>query len=318
MSAHDAAGAIVTKCLFDRSLAIVRAAARHGGPSVAARLTQNLGGDLQAVVNDALIQWREQGSGEPVLFIHAFPLTGAMWDSQLANLPPGWRGIAPDLRGFGQSPGAGDGPYTMDLFADDLNGLLDHLRLDHAVLCGLSMGGYIALAFYRKYASRVRALVLCNTRAGADTEEGKQNRRALAHRVRLDGARAAIESVMPKIVSEHTRRNQPSRVAAAHNIMQTNQPDALARALEGMALRPDSEPMLRTIEAPTLIVHGEDDATIPPGEGQIMARGIRGSRIKMLPQSGHLSNLENPDGFNRVLGEFLQQLPPWYGVLKFA
>jgi pimeloyl-ACP methyl ester carboxylesterase len=206
----------------------------------------------------------------------------------------------------------------MDLFADDLAGLLDHLRLDHAVLCGLSMGGYIALAFYRKYAARVRALVLCNTRAGADTEEGKHNRRALAHRVRLDGARAAIESVMPKIVSEHTRKNQPGRVAEAHNIMQANQPEALARALEGMALRADSEPMLRNIEVPTLIVHGEDDTTIPPGEGQIMARGIRGSRIKMLAQSGHLSNLENPDGFNRVLGEFLQQLPPWYGVLKFA
>ncbi|MGH7460140.1 MAG: alpha/beta fold hydrolase [Longimicrobiales bacterium] len=265
-----------------------------------------------------MIYWRDQGSGEPVLFIHAFPLNGAMWDAQLAGLPPGWRGIAPDLRGFGQSAGDGDGPYTMDLFADDLAALLDHLRLDHAVVCGLSMGGYVALAFYRKYAMRVRALVLCNTRAGADSEEGKQNRRALAHRVRLDGARAAIESVMPKIVSEHTRRTEPGRVVAAHGLMESNQPEALARALEGMALRPDSEPMLRHIEVPTLIVHGEDDATIPPGEGQIMARGIRGSRIKILTQSGHLSNLENPDGFNRVLGEFLQQLPPWFGVLKFA
>jgi pimeloyl-ACP methyl ester carboxylesterase len=276
------------------------------------------GGVLQAVINEVLMHWREQGSGEPVLFIHAFPFHGGMWDGQLAALPAGWRGIAPDLRGFGKTSGSGTGPYTMDLFADDLAALLDYLQLDHAVICGLSMGGYAALAFYRKHAPRVRALILCSTRAGADTEEGKQNRRALAARVRADGVRAAVESMLPRLVSDQTRLHDPNKLVVAQQLMLSNQPDAVARALEGLALRPDSEPLLRHIEAPTIIVHGEDDATIPRGEAQILARGIRGSRIKLLPQVGHLPNLESPAEFNRVIGDFLQQLPPFFGVLKFA
>ncbi len=273
---------------------------------------------MQAVINEVLMHWREQGTGEPVLFIHAFPFHGGMWDGQLSALPPGWRGIAPDLRGFGRTSGSGAGPYTMDQYADDLAGLLDYLQLEHAVLCGLSMGGYVALAFYRKYAQRVRALILCNTRAGADSEEGKQNRRALAARVRSDGVRAAAESMLPKLVSDHTRAADPNKVLVVQQLMMSNQPETVARALEGMALRPDSEPILRRIESPTIIVHGEDDATIPRGEAQILARGIRGSRIKLLPQVGHLSNLEEPGEFNRVVSDFLLQLPPFFGVLKFA
>ena len=273
---------------------------------------------MQAVINDVLMSWREQGSGEPIIFVHAFPFHSGMWDGQLAALPAGWRGIAPDLRGFGKSTAAGDGPYTMDLFADDLVALMDHLGLDHAVVCGLSMGGYASMAFYRKHPTRVRALILCNTRAGADSEEGRQNRLALAARVRSDGVRAAVESMSPKLFSDHIRKTAPGVVSAAQQIMMSNAPESVARALEGMAQRPNSEPMLRSIEVPTIIGHGEDDATIAPGEAQILARGIRGSRIKLLPQVGHLSNLESPSEFNRVTGEFLELLPPFFSPIKFA
>jgi pimeloyl-ACP methyl ester carboxylesterase len=271
---------------------------------------------LGAVINDVLISWREQGSGEPVLFVHAFPFHGGMWEGQLASLPRGWRGIAADLRGFGESADGASGPYTMELFADDLAALLDHLQLAHAVICGLSMGGYVALAFYRKYASRVRALILCNTRAGSDTEEARQNRHALAARVRAQGVRAAVDSMLLKLISEHTRMQDPGVVATVEQIMMSNRPESLARALEGMALRSDSKPLLGTIAVPTVVIHGEDDATIPSAEGELLARGIRGSRLKLMARTGHLSNMERPAEFNRIVGDFLLQLPPFFAASK--
>jgi pimeloyl-ACP methyl ester carboxylesterase len=273
---------------------------------------------LQAVINGTRLSWREEGAGEPILFVHAFPFQSGFWDQQLIALPPGWRAIAPDLRGFGRSAGSGSGPYTMDLFADDLVALLDHLDLKHAVICGLSMGGYVAFSLYRRYRARARALILCSTRPGADSEEGKKNRAALAARVRTDGIRAVIDAMLPKLLSEHTIATQPDLVNFVQQLMQSNQPETIARALEGMAMRDNSEDMLRTIDVPTLIVHGEEDAIIPPGEAQLMARGIRGARIKLLPQVGHLSNLEMHSEFNRFLRDFLVQLPPFWDQLKFA
>ncbi|MGH7461164.1 MAG: alpha/beta fold hydrolase [Longimicrobiales bacterium] len=263
---------------------------------------------MQEVINDILMSWREAGAGQPVLFVHAFPFHGGMWSDQLAALPAGWRGIAPDLRGFGKSAGGPQGPYTMDLFADDLAALLDHLQLPHAVICGLSMGGYTALALYRKHPSRVRALILCDTRAGADSQDAKQNRRTLAVRVRADGVGVAVETMLPKLVSDHTRSAHPDVVVKAQQLMMENRAETVARALEGMALRPDSGPLLQRIEAPAMVVHGEDDAIIPPDEAQMLARGIRGSRIALIPQAGHLSNMEKPVEFNRIMSDFLQPL----------
>jgi pimeloyl-ACP methyl ester carboxylesterase len=263
---------------------------------------------LRAVINNVDLYWREQGSGEPVLFVHAFPFHGGMWEGQISALS-GRRAIAPDLRGFGQSGSRSTGPHTMELFADDLAALLDHLQLRQAVVCGLSMGGYIALAFYRKYAARVRALMLCNTRAGADTEEGRQKRYALAARVRAEGVQAAVDAMLAKLVSESTKANHPEVVERAQQIMLSNQPDGVARALEGMALRPDSQPLLGQIEVPTLVVHGAEDATIPKDDGEKLALGVRGSRLELLPHTGHLSNLEAPAEFNRIVSEFLVRLP---------
>lgn len=273
---------------------------------------------MQAVINGTRLSWREEGSGEPILLVHAFPFNSGLWDQQLNSIPPGWRAIAPDLRGFGRSAGSGAGPYTMDLFADDLVALMDHLDLKQAVICGLSMGGYIAFSLYRRYKARTRALILCSTRPGADSEEGKKNRAALAGRVRMEGARAAVDAMLPKLLSEQSISTQPDLVGFVQQLMQSNQPESIARALEGMALREDSQDLLRGIDVPTLIVHGEDDAIIPPGEAQLMARGIRGARIKLLPQVGHLCNLEAHSEFNRFLRDFLVTMPPAWGELKFA
>jgi 3-oxoadipate enol-lactonase len=269
---------------------------------------------LQELINGLQMHWREEGTGDAVLFLHAFPFHSAMWDTQLAQLPPGWRGIAPDLRGFGRTAGSAAGPYTMELFADDVAALLTHLNIRSAVVCGLSMGGYIALAFYRKHRARVRALVLCNTRAGADTPEGKQARLQLAARVRREGVGPVADGMLPKMVSEYSRKNRPDAAMLAAQMLHSNQPEAMARALEGMAARPNSEDVLRDLKIPVMIVHGEDDAIVPGGEAQMMTRAIRGARLHVLPDTGHLSNLEQPEAFNKFLGDFLLQLPPAMGI----
>ena len=264
------------------------------------------------------MHWREAGSGEPIVFLHAFPFNSGMWEGQLSALPPGWRGIAPDLRGFGRTPATGAGPLLMEDFADDVIALLDHLQLPTAVLCGLSMGGYIALAAHRKYADRIRGLILSDTRATADTEEGKQARAQLAAKVRAEGAQAVVGSMLPKLLSDETHKSRPELVGEVQQMMMTASPESVARALEGMAARPTSEDLFSSIHCNVLIIHGDDDAVIPRGDAQMMARGIRGARIQLVDDAGHLPNLERPDVFNRFVGDFLGHLPPNYGSLKFA
>jgi pimeloyl-ACP methyl ester carboxylesterase len=265
---------------------------------------------LQELINGLQMHWREDGSGDAVLFLHAFPFHSAMWEDQLRALPAGWRGIAPDLRGFGRTHSAGEDPYTMAVFADDVAALLNHLKISSAVVCGLSMGGYVAFELYRRHRNKVRALILCNTRAGADNDAAKQARLQLAARARKEGVRAVVDTMLPKLVSDNTRKHSPDVVVQAQQIMSSNHAESMARALEGMAGRANSEDLLRDLQQPVMVVHGDEDAVVPRGEAQMMARAIRGARIHILPEIGHLSNLEDPTEFNRFLSEFLVQLPP--------
>lgn len=273
---------------------------------------------MQAIINSVRMHWRDEGDGEPVVFIHGFPFNARMWDEQLASLPAGWRAIAPDLRGFGASAGGPAGPYTMDQFADDIAALLDHVGVRSAVICGLSMGGYVAFALHRRHRQKVRALVLCNTRPGADTEEARRNRLVQAARVRQDGVAPVVESMLPRLMSDLSKKKHPELVTRVREIMESTPPETMARVLEGMAQRPSSEDQLRDISVPTLIIHGDDDAIVPRGEAQMMARNLRGARLEILEDCGHLSNLEYPDLFNRHVHEFLANLPPYFGELKLA
>ena len=251
------------------------------------------------------LNWREAGEGTALVLLHGFPLNSAQWEPQFANLPPGWRVIAPDLRGFGASSGGGDGPYTMDVFAADVAALLDSLEVERAVLCGVSMGGYVAFAFLRAFRARVLGLVLSDTRAGADSEQARAGRHALAEKVGEDGAAAVREAMLPKLVSAATHRERPQVAAQVAAMVDVAPVDSLRRTLHGMAARPDSEPLLRTIEVPTLIVVGEDDEITPPGDAQLLARGIRGARLELIRDAGHLPNLEQPARFDRALHGFL-------------
>jgi pimeloyl-ACP methyl ester carboxylesterase len=264
---------------------------------------------VSARINGVELEWREQGEGAPILLIHGFPFNSAMWGPQLAQLPQGWRGIAPDLRGFGASAGSDDAVYTMELFARDLVALLDHLGAEQAVVCGISMGGYIAFEFWRLFRDRVRALVLCDTRAGPDSADARRGRERLAERVLTEGDAVVIDSMLPRLVSMSTRYGQPGVLELVRAMMKETPPETMARALLGMAARPDAEPVLRTIDVPALIVVGAEDAITNRGQAEFLARGIRGARMETIENAGHLPNLEQTDVFNRVLHSFLSGLP---------
>ncbi|REJ36109.1 MAG: alpha/beta hydrolase [Bacillota bacterium] len=264
---------------------------------------------MEATVRGVRLAYDDVGQGPPVVLVHAFPLNKAMWRRQVAAVAEaGWRAVAVDLRGFGGSE-AGNEPFTMDLCADDVAALLDHLGIQEpVVLAGLSMGGYVAFACVRRHPHRLRALVLADTRAEPDTEEGRASRYDQARRVEQEGVGVVVEAMLPRLVGETTRARRPEVVAEVREIMAAARPEGVAAALRGLAERPDSRPVLAKIDVPTLIVVGEEDVITPPALAEAMHAGIKGSRLAVIPGAGHLPNLETPDAFNGALIGFLETL----------
>ncbi len=262
---------------------------------------------MKFTTHGTVIEYDDVGNGAPLLLIHGFPLDRALWRAQIEDLHNIARVIAPDLRGFGQS---GDAPETMamDDYAADLRALLDGLNIGPAVVCGLSMGGYIALAFLAKYPDVVKGLILCNTRAGADSEAAREGRYATAQKAFDEGVPAIAEAMLPKMLTETTRANRDSLTAYVRSMMARQPPGGVAAALRGMAARPDRTPMLASINIPTLIITGSADTLILPSESEAMARAIPGSRLVVAPDAAHLSNVENPDVFNTAVREFIGKL----------
>lgn len=260
-----------------------------------------------AKINGLNLAYTDQGHGMPVVLLHAFPQNRAMWEPQVEALSKTHRIIAPDFRGFGES----DAPlwhYTLDQFADDVAGLLDHLAVRQAVLVGLSMGGYTLFAFYRKYADRVKGLVLADTRAQADTEEGRAGRFAMAQTAYMKGAGAIAEIMLPKLLSPVALQSKSKLVGQVRAIIEQTQVSGIAGALMAMAERPDSVPLLAKIACPTLVITGELDGPTPPADGRLMAERISGARLEIISQAGHLSNLEQPELFSKAVRSFLNQL----------
>lgn len=246
------------------------------------------------------------GRGLPVVLLHAFPLNRMMWEPQIAALFGECRCIAPDLRGFGDSPRSG--PYSIDQYADDVVALLDALQIERAVVGGLSMGGYVALALWRRHRKRIRALVLADTRSGADTDEGKQKRGELIALAQSEGSAAVADRQITGLLGKSTREKQPELVDRIRSIMAGESPAGIVGALEAMRDRPDSTPLLAGIDVPTLIVVGDEDVVTPPKEARAMHEAIRGSRLEVIPAAGHLSNLERPAAFNAALSDFVGSL----------
>ena len=246
------------------------------------------------------------GTGIPLVFAHAFPLNRTMWAPQVSALADRVHCVAWDYRGLGES--AAKGPYTVEQYADDVAALLDQLHLDKVVFAGCSMGGYVALAFWRRHRHRVRALVLADTRAGADTPEGLSKRAEQIAQARNEGATSVANTLITGVVGKTTREKQPDTYDAVHRMMAQAPVEGIVGAIEAMMHRPDSTPLLGQIDVPTLIVVGDEDVLTPPKDARAMHEQIRGSRLEVIAQAGHLACLERPAAFNHVLTEFLGAL----------
>jgi 3-oxoadipate enol-lactonase len=260
--------------------------------------------EAQAAIGHRKTRYLEAGAGWPAILIHAFPLNADMWRPQLERVPAGWRLIAPDLRGFG--PGAGpEVATTVDEFAGDLVALLDGLEIDRAVIGGLSMGGYVTFALFRRAPERFTGMILADTKAQADTDEGREGRRKMIELVRASGASAVADQMLPKLLAEASTRTNPALVSQVRQMIETTPAPVIAAALEALSRRPDSIPDLARIACPALVVAGAEDVLTPVADAAAMDRQLGRSSLVVLPGAGHLSNLESPEAFSKALADFL-------------
>lgn len=263
---------------------------------------------METNLNGIRLHFDDGGAGPAVLLLHAFPLSGAMWRHQAERLRERHRVVVPDLRGFGGSD-APPGPLTMEQQADDMAALLEHLGIARAAVVGLSMGGYIAFALWRRHPDKVAALALADTRAGADSNEGKAGRAANARLAEEQGPGAIAEKMIPSLVAPGAPQALRDELRA---LITANSADGIAGALRGMAQRPDSTPDLAGISVPALVIVGAQDALTPPEEAQKIAAGVAGpSTLVEIPAVGHLANMEAPAAFSAALETFLAGLGGW-------
>ena len=233
------------------------------------------------------ISWLQSGRGRTLILLHGFPLHAGMWDALHATTPHGWTLITPDLRNFGESRGTP--ALSVDDHANDVLALLRHIGCEDAVIGGLSMGGYITLAVHRLAPRRCRSLILADTRAEPDTDEAKANRVRLQATARERGPDAVLQAMLPKLVG-------PASHAAG----------TVPKQLEALKTRPDARPGLAAIACPTLVIVGADDALTPPSSAETLRDGIAGAQLVVLPDAGHMSNLEQPVPFALALWSFLR------------
>jgi pimeloyl-ACP methyl ester carboxylesterase len=259
-----------------------------------------------AFIDGHAIGYDDVGSGVPVLFLHGFPHNRSLWSPQLGALAAPARTICMDLRGFGESVAAE--PGGVDGYADDAGALLDLLGVERAVIVGLSMGGYAAFAFWRRHRQRVRALVLCDTRATADNDTGRAARVEMQALVKERGSMAVANQMITGMVGRTTREKNPELVDELHRMMSIAPVQGIVDALDALRTRPDSTPTLATIDVPTLIVVGDEDVLTPVKDARAMHLAIAGSRLEVIVGAGHVSNIERPAAFNHVLSEFLVSL----------
>ncbi|MBK8271072.1 MAG: alpha/beta fold hydrolase [Planctomycetes bacterium] len=256
----------------------------------------------QITVNGIQTAYDVHGSGEPVLFIHGFPLSRRLWQHMVAPLAGRNTLIMPDLRGMGQSQATSDA--TMATYADDLAGLLDAIgQKMPVVVVGLSMGGYVAFEFFRRHRDRVRGLVFADTKAEADTPEAAKGRHETAAKVMAEGSKVVADAMTPKLFAKIA---PDALVEEWRCIMSATPPMGVAAALKAMAVRPDSTRTLPEIRVPTLVIVGEEDVITPPASARTIHAGIATSQLKTIPDCGHMSPVEKPETIARMVGEFLK------------
>jgi len=256
---------------------------------------------------DAQLFYNMTGSGPDVVLLHPFPLSHHFWDGITGQLSSRYRLVLPDLRAHGESD-AGDGPVTMQKLAGDLERLCREMEITRAIFVGVSIGGYALFEFWRRHRERVAAIVLANTRAGAETSEGRAGRFQAAERVLREGTAGFTEELLQKLFSPATLANRPDLVDAARSMAAKMSPTDIAEVQRGMAERADSVPTLASINVPAVVIAGEDDS-VPLGELELMHQRISGSQFRVVAKAGHYAAMEQPAEFGRLLRTFFDSLP---------
>lgn len=263
---------------------------------------------MRAVINGITMAYDDHGSGPAVVLIHGFPLCRRMWHPQIQALTgAGFRVVVPDLRGFGESD-APDGPYSMELFADDVAELLDHLGIRQAVVGGMSMGGYVLLNLLERHRQRLRGAVFVTTRATADDEAGKARRLHLAQDVMKLGPQVVADAFREVLFAEASLAERPKLVGEIYGWMTGTDSRGLAGGLLAMRERKDYTQLLGGFAIPALAIGAAEDRAAPPENTRTIAAGIHGCRLCIVPEAGHMANLEHPGAFNACLLDFLTSL----------
>jgi len=260
-------------------------------------------------VNGVEISYLETGVADalPVIFIHGFPFNKLMWSSQLNVLGKNYRCIAYDVRGHGQSQ-AGDTDFSIDLFADDLLAFLDVLKIKKAVVCGLSMGGYIALNAIQKQPEKFAALLLVDTQCGADTPEGKEKRMKTISFIKKNGLEVYAEESLKNLFAPASFQARKQEVTFIHQAILSTPAGVICQTLQALADRKESCDYLPKVKIPVCVIVGSEDKITPPPVAQKIADGIAGSKLRVIENAGHLTNMEAPDEFNKVVLEFLNHI----------
>jgi pimeloyl-ACP methyl ester carboxylesterase len=258
-------------------------------------------------IGDVAIAYEDTGEGFPLVLVHGHPFDRSMWRDQVRAFSGHYRVITFDLRGYGETTVI-PGKTLLEDFARDIAELLDYLSVTKIILGGLSLGGQIVLEFYRLFPQRVRAVILADTFAQLDTDEGRRARYDLAERLMKEGMHAYADEVLPKMIAPKTIAEQPKVAAHVLSMMRATSPEGAAAALRGRSERRDYTSLLSEITAPTLIVVGSEDVFTPVRDAKFMHERIPNSRMAVIEEAGHMPNLERPAEFNRVVEEFLKTL----------
>jgi Predicted hydrolases or acyltransferases (alpha/beta hydrolase superfamily) len=257
-------------------------------------------------IDDVRLAYDDVGSGPELLLVHGYPFNRSLWAEQVDALSKTFRLITPDLRGFGESE-ISEGVSTMNRMAQDVAHLMNALEISSAIVGGLSMGGYVVFAFYKQFATRVRGLVLANTRAQADTEEAKQVRTQQAEQIMASGMAGVTDAMLPKLLTPETVSKRPEVVKRIRDMMLKTKPAGAAAALRAMAAREDQTALLPQVSVPTLILVGREDPITPLQDSENMHKKIAGSRLVVIENASHVSNIEQSAIFNAELSSFLHR-----------
>ncbi len=254
------------------------------------------------------LAYDEFGIGEPVLLLHGFPLSGKMWaETAEAVSSEGYRVILPDLRGFGESR-CGNEIFPIEEMANDVSQLLDFLKIEKSIIGGLSMGGYVTFNLFRIFPEKFRALILCDTNYTSEPKENLPARQSLVDQIEKHGAQALVDQMLPKAVSEYSKINNPKLISALTDEFLACDASSAAAAIRGITLRKDHTATLSKIDVPTILIFGQEDKITDVEGAEKMYNRIQGAKLSVIPNAGHLSNLENPKVFNSTVLEFIRSL----------